>query len=321
MSAGLRRSYANWALILVVGLPPFCTGYILSHFCPRSIDIFYVCDLYVRFPLLCINILWMLHVDITFYVISLAQDSTWLIDPYWTLAPPLLVWFWASHPLSQPGSPRQLISCALLLIWAVRLTHSYFRREGWIAGVREDWRYADMKQRFGKWWPAVQVLAVYFVQHCMLVGLTLPWMPIFFSELRWNLYDVVACILCVLGLAVAAHADNALHLFVMSGRSDGSLVLRDGLWAISRHPNHLGEQLWWWGIAMFGVASGSPWTAIGAAFNSLCMWQIMLLVEARMCSKVQRSQQYRRYQKEVAFCIPWCNRHPKSYSPPSPIDE
>ena len=42
-----------------------------------------------------------------------------------------------------------------------------------------------------------------------------------------------------------------------------------GLWAISRHPNHVGEQLWWWGVALFGVsASGALWPLLGTAFNS-----------------------------------------------------
>lgn len=85
------------------------------------------------------------------------QSSTWLIDPYWTLAPPLVAAFWVSHAASAPVNARQLCSTALLLIWAARLTHSYFRREKWAVGEQEDWRYADMKIQFGKWWPVVQV--------------------------------------------------------------------------------------------------------------------------------------------------------------------
>ena len=42
-----------------------------------------------------------------------------------------------------------------------------------------------------------------------------------------------------------------------------------GLWRYSRHPNHVGEQLWWWGLALFGVsASGALWPLLGTAFNS-----------------------------------------------------
>lgn len=85
------------------------------------------------------------------------QDSTWLIDPYWTLAPPMLALFWISHPAAALWNLRQVVNSILMGVWAARLTHSYFRREHWRAGAREDWRYADMKQRCGKWWPLIQV--------------------------------------------------------------------------------------------------------------------------------------------------------------------
>lgn len=85
------------------------------------------------------------------------QNSTWLIDPYWTLAPPLLVLFWLSHPVASIWTPRQQLSTALLCVWAARLTHSYFRREQWRFGAQEDWRYADMRRKAGKWWCLQQV--------------------------------------------------------------------------------------------------------------------------------------------------------------------
>ena len=51
-----------------------------------------------------------------------------LIDPYWTIIPPLVGWFYQSHPLAQADAMRSLVCLALLCIWAARLTHSYFRR-------------------------------------------------------------------------------------------------------------------------------------------------------------------------------------------------
>lgn len=45
-------------------------------------------------------------------------------------------------------------------------------------------------------------------------------------------------------------------------------VLDSGMWAYSRHPNHLGEQIWWVGIALFAFAVGGPWYDIfGLLFN------------------------------------------------------
>lgn len=44
-----------------------------------------------------------------------------------------------------------------------------------------------------------------------------------------------------------------------------------GLWRYSRHPNHVGEQMFWWGLAIFAISSGDLWTLIGPIFNTICM--------------------------------------------------
>lgn len=47
--------------------------------------------------------------------------------------------------------------------------------------------------------------------------------------------------------------------------------LAPGLWKWSRHPNYLGEQLWWWGLAGFAIGLRQPWAVAGTLFNTLCM--------------------------------------------------
>lgn len=59
------------------------------------------------------------------------QDSTWLIDPYWTLIPPMIGAFYWAHPGASPDPTRSLVVTTLLWVWSTRLTHSYFRREVW----------------------------------------------------------------------------------------------------------------------------------------------------------------------------------------------
>lgn len=78
MRIALRQSYANWLLLVIVSLPPLCTAYLVSYICAESNGSVGLCKLYFRAPLLCVNLLWFLHVDLTFYVISLIQVS-WLL--------------------------------------------------------------------------------------------------------------------------------------------------------------------------------------------------------------------------------------------------
>ena len=43
--------------------------------------------LYIGHPLLFLNLVYFVVVDVGFYAIYLVQRSTWLIDPHWQLIP------------------------------------------------------------------------------------------------------------------------------------------------------------------------------------------------------------------------------------------
>ena len=52
-----------------------------------------------------------------------------LIDPYWTFIPVLIAHFYAwVCPSNELRTGRQHIALALIWLWSIRLTHSYFRR-------------------------------------------------------------------------------------------------------------------------------------------------------------------------------------------------
>jgi steroid 5-alpha reductase family enzyme len=76
--------------------------------------------------------------------------------------------------------------------------------------------------------------------------------------------DIVAVVIVVIGVALEHFADVDLRRFNRT-KQPGD-VLDIGLWSRCRHPNYLGEMLWWWGLFLFAVAAdpGSWWTGIGA---------------------------------------------------------
>ena len=258
------------------------------------------------------------------WLASLLQRSTWLIDPYWTLVPPLLDLFYKTACSSSgkkgnfsSSSPLATAATLLLLLWSMRLTHSYFRREKWEVGRREDWRYAEMRGRWGRHWWWWQLVPVYLVQHLLLVGLALPSfalrccssssspsggclpscvfsssasssarsssgrLPLSYGQLGgflvsrrrggaenaaaaasvpWHpLFDSLAVAAALSGLLLALFADSQLHAFVSSReeerkRGDPARVLDSGLWALSRHPNYLGETIFHLSLAALAVS-------------------------------------------------------------------
>ncbi|KAK9804852.1 hypothetical protein WJX72_008714 [[Myrmecia] bisecta] len=238
-------------------------------------------------PVPLVNLVFFLNVCVLFWAISLVQKSTWLIDIYWTIIPPLIAHFYRAHPAATYQTLRSVVCLALTWVWSIRLTHSYLRREKWQLGVREDWRYADMREQYGLHWWWLSFFLVYLVQQVMLVGVTLPLAAVHSSTAGWRWLDNAAIAVCVTGLLCAYFADNQLHSFVEGNVERKKLgkpalpLLDTGLWRYSRHPNYFGEQLWWWGLGLFAVSVGQPYMLVGALFNSACLVEGLPVVGAR----------------------------------------
>jgi len=264
-------------------------------------------DLYLGHPISFVNLMYAVFVDVGFWLIYLVQGSTWLIDPHWQIIPVCIAFFYWTHPTAV-SSLRGTLTLALVLVWASRLTHNYLRREGWQFGTREDWRYADMRAQYGRWWWLVSFFTVSLAQHPMLVGMTLPLCATMLdASVPLGLFDLLALLCCVAGIVIAAVADN--QLFAYMERKEGKeLVLQSGLWRYSRHPNHFGEQLWWIGLAMFGmVASGGQiWPTLGVLYNHpIDTLATLRLIEDRMLSNPKRRDAFKAYQASTSLLVPW----------------
>ncbi|KAG9455384.1 hypothetical protein H6P81_008288 [Aristolochia fimbriata] len=268
-------------------------------------------------PLFLANILFFVNVNVIFWLIGLLQSSHWLIDLYWTVVPVMLVHYYASHPYAKSNFARSLAVILLTWVWSVRLTHNYFRREKWQWGSREDWRFSDMRRKYGKSWWWVSFFAVYLVQQVFLVGICLPMYAVYSNDQPWNVWDTLATVVCISGIIIAYFADTQLFNYVERNRKLKELGeppvanLDEGLWRYSRHPNYFGEQLWWWGLVIYGWNLGHGWTFIGSLVNSLCLAYVTGLVERRMLKREDRAEAYRLYQKTTSVWIPWFRSNPE----------
>jgi len=322
----MKASLLNAALAIAVAIPPMALVRWLQT--SKGEEKHLLLDTYLEQPLLFLNGLFAVFVCLTFWLISIAQKSTWLIDLYWTLIPALVGIYCRTHPRAVFDEMRSAISLGLLFLWATRLTHSYLRREKYCFGHREDWRFADMRRASHHFWWQSFFLA-FLSQQPMLVGLCLPLFAIHFQEGQepqpkrpWgeSSLDWVAVVVCVVGLCVAYRADTDLQAFMEANEARFAAgvpkvkVLEEGLWRWSRHPNYVGEMTWWWGFGLFGAAVGpsQSWVLVGAAFNTCVMAKVTALTEARMTdTQPARREAYEDYQRRVAPWLPfvWLPAH------------
>jgi hypothetical protein len=157
------RNFRNAALAAIVPLPAILFYLSFLHLCPNGSNEeenqvldqwgLRVCKLGENHPIAFLNIIVFFCFSVLFWIISLFQQSTWLVDPYWTIVPVMIGYYYSTHPHAKSDPWRSTTVMILLWVWNIRLEHSYFRREKWQWGATEDWRFADMRKQYqGHWW-------------------------------------------------------------------------------------------------------------------------------------------------------------------------
>ena len=242
------------------------------------------------------------------FAFSFAFGNSSFYDAYWSVAPPLVALWFALAPGSEGIAARQLLVIALILLWALRLTYNWAR--GWSGLDHEDWRYVDLRGKAGRvgYW-FVSLFGLHGMPTAIVFLGLLPLWPALASGTRplgW--LDAVAAAVTLAGVAFEFFADNTLRRFRLS-KPPPDAILESGLWAWSRNPNYLGEMLFWFGLALFSLASaGFVWWAwLGApAMVVMFLGTSIPMKEARMLA---RRPAYAERQLRVPLLIP---RPPKA---------
>ena len=123
------KNVVNGVLCLFALAPSFAAVAYLYQTCDARRPVGDACAVAIERPFVFANLLFFANVTVGFWVVGLLQRSFWLIDPYWTLIPPLLAHLYQLHPRASYDPARSCACLVLVWVWSLRLTHSYFRRE------------------------------------------------------------------------------------------------------------------------------------------------------------------------------------------------
>jgi steroid 5-alpha reductase family enzyme len=155
--------------------------------------------------------------------------------------------------------PAKVLIMAAVLVWGLRLARHIFRRN-W--GKPEDFRYAQMRQRWGRAALVKSFFFIFMLQGALMLVVSLPVTVVFASPARpLAALDVIGAIVFLGGLLFEAVGDAQLAAFVRDPANKGRLMTR-GLWSLSRHPNYFGEATLWWGIGLMALSSTHGWIVL-----------------------------------------------------------
>jgi steroid 5-alpha reductase family enzyme len=221
------------------------------------------------------------------YAASLWLRNGSVFDPWWSVLPPV-----AALALVQQWTPLTLACLLVVFVWSVRLTLNW--AVGWPGLHHEDWRYVRMYEQapVPRWLTllvGVQLVPALFV--------TLGCLPLVPALGRGNALGPLGILATALGLFASGlelAADEQRRAFAAA--RPGALV-DAGLWAWCRHPNYLGEILFWVSLWLFGVAA-SPgelwWTALGPiSIAALFVFASIPMMDARSAERRPGWDEYR----------------------------
>lgn len=239
-----------------------------------------------------------------FYLWALSKKDFSVIDIAW--GPSFLIIFGVSAfqkdfiHLSQ----RQFIVGILILIWSVRLSGYILKRS--LKLKKEDYRYAQWREDWGKNANMIAYFRVYLLQALLSLMIGYP-IILLFNQNEYVSFgtwlDISGVTLWIIGFSFEAVADFQKNKF-KSNPSNQSKPLQEGLWKYSRHPNYFGEAILWWGLSLM-IMSEVFWLKV--LWGPLWLNFMLLRVSgvSLLEKKYEGNLEYMNYQKKTNGFIPW----------------
>lgn len=210
------------------------------------------------------------------YIGSLLFKNASLYDPYWSIAPIVILTGLTLYVGSVNRTSLLLLTA--IWIWGVRLTTNWAISFSNLKA--QDWRYDQIQAKFPRLWPAVSFFGIQLMPTFIVFLNILPGILLILHPASPTAFTYLCFPLCLFAPALQGISDKQLRVF---RRKSPGQVCNVGLWKLSRHPNYLGEILMWWGVwlMLFSVTPAFWWTVAGALINQ----GLFLLVSVPMMEK------------------------------------
>jgi len=241
------------------------------------------------------------------FLFSVGFDNSSIYDPYWSVAPVAIALAWLLGSGADGVRVRRIAAIALLSAWAIRLTVNCIVR--WRGLAHEDWRYANYRRLGPGYWP-VSFLGFYLMPTVLVfLGCVPLWPALTVGRRCAGLLDLAALVVTAASIAIEAVADLELDRFL---RRPGAKrrTIDEGLWSLVRHPNYLGEILFWWGLWLFGLAADPSWWWTVAGPASITLMFVLISVPMMDRHLRERRPGYARLLRDRPSLVPWVRARP-----------
>lgn len=234
------------------------------------------------------------------YIFCLFLRNTSIYDPYWSVAPFVML---IIHMVTfKYFNVNAIIFAILVFLYSFRLTRNWFLTYSGLNPKYEDWRYQKYRNSLPTWqFQFVNFFGLIFfptlvVYICLVPGLYFVSLP------EFNPLAIIGFVFMFTGPLLELIADYQVHKFIRES-NDHSKVCNYGLWNYSRHPNYLGELMFWFGIMLtFMVIMYEKWY-LGLGF--IVMLFLFTCISIPMMEKHNNEKRpaYKEYKKHTSMLL------------------
>ena len=197
-------------------------------------------------------LLRVLLMDITstlvIFIFSTILKNSSVYDPYWSVFPVVISIFLMINLKSY--NFITYITVVLVTLWGVRLTLNCLYRFGNLNNV--DWRYEHFRLKHPKLWPLINLTGIHLFPTLVVYLCMMPVVSLInaanIGTTPFNVSSIMGIMLALVGIILELVCDIQLHFYQ---KKYPNQLIKYGLRKNSRHPNYLGEILFWFGMFLF----------------------------------------------------------------------
>lgn len=232
---------------------------------------------------------------IIIFIFSIIFKNSSIYDPYWSVQPIVIL---LGYSFVVPLNIEKIFLFIIVLLWGIRLTLNWMYTFSNL--TYQDWRYKMLKEKTKRFYPFINFIGIHYVPTLVVYAAILPAVYVFIYSTKFNVFMIIGLMISLLALIIETIADIQMHRY---RKNRTTPFIRNGLWKYSRHPNYLGEILFWWGIGLTSIflLNNKLFLLAGALLNTL----LFIFVSLPMAEKRQsRKEGFLEYKKETRLLFP-----------------
>ena len=232
------------------------------------------------------------------WIVGLVLKTASIYDPYWSIQ---TVAIYVPLQIMYGFNLGNIIFLIFLSLWAIRLTYNFIKTFNDITYL--DWRYKNIQIKTKGLYPLVSLLGIHMVPTLIVFAASIPAFMYVIKGFDFNFLNLIGLLTMFIGVLLEFFADRNMHQFKKT-RTDRSQIINVGLWKYSRHPNYLGEILFWYGVAFTLIFPNVTYwyLIVGAILNTL----LFLFISIPLAENHMKTYKpgFEEYKKRTRMLLP-----------------